>query len=278
MSVDVEDWFQVWALRDVIKRDDWGVYSLRVEDNTKRLLDLFDQYQATATFFTLGWIAERCSGLIKEIHQRGHEIASHGYDHTKVFDQSEEEFKSDITKTKTILEDLIGANISGYRAAGFSIDARTPWAHHLLAQTGHLYSSSIHPIVHDHYNYPDAPRFAFCPIEGSHFKEIPVSTVERFGRRFSCAGGGWFRLLPYQWTNSLLTKLISQENQPAVFYMHPWEIDPDQPRVDGLTIKSEIRHYTNLDVMKNKLARLLHQWHWRRYDEVFQVTAERDAL
>lgn len=269
MSVDVEDYFQVWALSETIRRDEWDGYALRVEDNIRRILDLFAKNDATATFFTLGWIAERCPLMIRDIVAAGHEIASHGYDHTKVFDQTPEEFREDVTKTRAILQDISGEPVIGYRAAGFSIDQRTPWAHEILAETGHAYSSSIHPIAHDHYGMPDAPRFAYNPLDGDDFLEVPVSTVDAFGRRFSCAGGGWFRLLPLAWSRHLMTRLTEREERSAVFYFHPWEIDPAQPRVAGLSGKSRLRHYANLSRMEGKLSRLLGAYQWRRYDDVF---------
>ncbi|MBD0427190.1 DUF3473 domain-containing protein [Aquisalinus flavus] len=271
MSVDVEDYFQVWALSSVIDRDTWDSYSLRVEDTTRRVLDLFARTGTTATFFTLGWVAERCPALMRDIVDAGHEVGSHGYEHIKVFDQTPDQFRTDVVKTKTILEDVTGKPVNGYRAAGFSIDDRTPWAFEILAAAGHLYSSSVHPIMHDHYGMPEAPRQAWHPVDGAGFVEIPVSTVDAWGRRFSCAGGGWFRLLPYAWSHHLLTRLIEGEGGAAVFYFHPWEIDPGQPRIDGISARSRLRHYTNLDRMEAKLEKLLTRYPWRRMDEVFPV-------
>lgn len=271
MSVDVEDYFQVWALSSVIDRGDWDSYALRVEDTTRRVLDLFSRTGTTATFFTLGWIAERCPSLMRDIVDAGHEVGSHGYEHIKVFDQTPDAFRADVVKTKKILEDSTGKPVNGYRAAGFSIDARTPWAFEILAGAGHRYSSSVHPIVHDHYGMPEAPRHAWRPIEGSEFVEIPVSTIDAWGRRFSCAGGGWFRLLPYAWSKHLLQRLIEGEGGSAVFYFHPWEVDPGQPRIDGLSAKSRLRHYTNLDRMEAKLEKLLSSYTWRRMDNVFPL-------
>lgn len=277
ISVDVEDYFQVWALSQVIGREDWDNYALRVEDSTRRILDLFARHNATATFFTLGWVAERCPQLMRDIIAAGHEVGSHGYEHIKVFDQTPEEFRADVRKTKAILQDITGTAINGYRAAGFSIDERTPWSFAILAEEGHLYSSSIHPIKHDHYGMPDAPRFAYHPIEGHPFTEIPVSTVDAYGKRLSCAGGGWFRLLPYAWSRHLLSRLIDREGGQAVFYFHPWEVDPEQPRIAGISAKSRLRHYSNLDRMEGKLDRLLTQWQWRRIDEAFGISAMEKA-
>ncbi len=263
MSVDVEDYFQVWAFSGVIRRADWDAYALRAENNTRRLLDLFDEADAKATFFTLGWIAERAPALMRDIAARGHEVASHGYDHKKVFDQTPDEFRADLTLTKRILEEASGARVRGFRAAGFSIDARTPWAYAILQETGHDYSSSSHPIAHDHYGDPDAPR-------GSHHVgrviEAPVATAEVFGRRLSCAGGGWFRAAPYALSKILLDRASATIAGPAIFYLHPWEIDPDQPRIDAAPLKSKLRHYVNLGAMEKKLARLLRAYRWMRVD------------
>lgn len=269
MSVDVEDYFQVWAFSGVIRRADWDGFALRAEHNTRRLLDLFDQTGATATFFTLGWIAERAPALMREIAARGHEVASHGYDHKKVFDQTPDEFRADLLLTKRILEETSGARVKGFRAAGFSIDARTPWAYEILAETGHDYSSSSHPIAHDHYGDPFAPR-------GTHrigeIIEAPVATAEIFGRRVSCAGGGWFRAAPYPVSKGLLDRAAASLKGPAIFYLHPWEIDPGQPRIDAAPLKSKLRHYVNLGVMEKKLARLLGAYRWTRIDAALELS------
>lgn len=272
ITVDVEDWFQVWALSEKISRSSWDGFTLRVEQSTNRVLDLFDQYGARGTFFTLGWVAERCPGLIRDIVARGHELASHGWDHTKVFDQSRDAFFRDAGKTKKVLEDIAGVRVSGYRAAGFSIDARTPWAHEVLADLGYRYSSSLHPVANDHYDGSDAPLAAFEPLANRTFREVPVSVVEMWGRRFSCAGGGWFRLLPYQWSSMLMERHQAQSDRPMVFYFHPWEIDPQQPRIRGISRKSQFRHYTNLDRMESKLSKLLARCRWDRMDAVFDIT------
>lgn len=269
MSVDVEDYFQVWAFSGVVRRDDWDGYALRAEDNTRRLLDLFDQHGAKATFFTLGWVAERAPALMRDIAARGHEVASHGYDHRKVFDQTPEEFRADLLKTKKILEDASGARVRGFRAAGFSIDERTPWAHAIIGETGHDYSSSSHPIAHDHYGDPDAPR---GPHRAGGVIEAPVATAEIFGRRVSCAGGGWFRAAPYALSKRLLDRASATLGGPAIFYLHPWEIDPGQPRIAAAPWKSKLRHYVNLGVMERKLARLLAAYSWTRVDEALGLS------
>ncbi|MDZ7628782.1 MAG: XrtA system polysaccharide deacetylase [Parvularculaceae bacterium] len=263
MSVDVEDYFQVWAFSGVIKRGDWDSYGLRAEDNTRRLLDLFDASNAKATFFTLGWVAERAPRLMRDIAARGHEVASHGYDHKKVFDQTPDEFRADLLKTKAILEDTSGAHVRGFRAAGFSIDGRSPWAHEILAETGHDYSSSSHPIAHDHYGDPNAPR---GPHSIGGVIEAPVATAEVFGKRVSCAGGGWFRAAPYAVSKPLIDRASATISGPVIFYLHPWEVDPGQPRIAAAPLKSKLRHYVNLGAMEKKLARLLKAYDWTRID------------
>lgn len=277
MSVDIEDYFQVWALSEVIQRHEWDSFALRVEDSTRKTMALFARHQVKATFFTLGWVAEKCPALIREIIAQGHELASHGYDHTKVFDQTREQFFEDIRKTKMILEDISGVAVNGFRAAGFSIDGRTPWAFEALYEAGYIYSSSLHPIAHDHYHMPDASPDPYYPLGHDGFYELPVATVSAYGRRLSCAGGGWFRLLPYAWSAHLLAKMIQQEKRAAVFYFHPWEIDPEQPRIEGLGLKSQLRHYTNLHKMESKLDRLLAAHDWGRIDDVFGLAPSQEA-
>lgn len=264
MSVDVEDYFQVWAFSSVIRRDDWDGYALRTADTVKRTLDLFDRRGVRATFFMLGWVVEKQPALAREIVARGHEAASHGYDHAKVFDQSPEAFRADLLKTKLIIEDACGQPVKGFRAAGFSIDRRTPWAHDILGETGHVYSSSSHPIAHDHYGDPDAPR-GVTRIGG--VIEAPVATTEIFGKRVSCAGGGWFRAAPYALSRRLIKAAANTLGGPVIFYFHPWEIDPAQPRVVAAGAKAKLRHYLNLDRMEAKLDRLLADFVWERIDD-----------
>ena len=275
LSVDVEDWFQVWAYRHQIPRGNWDDYPLRVEDSTQRLLDLFAEKKVTATFFTLGWIAERCPGLVKSIAAAGHEVASHGYDHTKVFDQDEATFRQDVLKTKAILEDLSGMPVTGYRAAGFSIDHRTPFAHGVLAETGHHYSSSTHPIAHDHYGDPEGLLDPYEAVPG--LTEVPVGVVQAFGRRISCAGGGWFRAMPYGLSRTLWRRL-EKEGRRGIFYLHPWEVDPAQPAVPGASFKSAFRHRLNLQHMEGKLSRLLDDFRWGRIDEVVSDALEGESM
>lgn len=271
ISVDVEDYFQVWGFSDVINRQSWDGFPLRVGEVTRRVLDLFERHNIRATFFTLGWVAEREPGLIREIVARGHELASHGYDHTKVFDQDARGFRADVLKTKSILEDIGGVEVTGYRAAGFSIDQRTPFAHDVLAECGHRYSSSTHPIAHDHYGDPNAPQGQYNPLKGNAFIEAPVATCEMMGKRFSCAGGGWFRAMPYAISRNLLKRAEGERDEPLIFYFHPWEIDQGQPRIDRASRKSRLRHYININKMSAKLSRLMEDFDWGRIDEALKV-------
>lgn len=266
LSVDVEDWFQVGAFEDVIARDDWDNLALRVEDNVARILDLFDAAGVKATFFTLGWVAERAAPIMRRIAQSGHEIASHGYDHARVFNFDRKAFGEDILKARKILEDTTGQRVSGYRAPSFSIDQRTPWAYEELAEQGYSYSSSVAPIVHDHYGWRDAPRFAFKPLSSSDLIEIPVTTAILGGKRVAAGGGGFFRVLPYAFSRWAIRQVNTEEQRPAIFYFHPWEMDPDQPRVPGAPVKSRLRHYTNLDKMAPKLTKLVEDFSWGRMD------------
>ena len=275
LSVDVEDWFQVGAFENTIDRADWDGMALRVADNVGFVLDLFDACEVKATFFTLGWVAEREPGAIRAIVERGHELASHGYDHARVFTMSREQFAADLAKTRAILEDAGGAPISGYRAPSFSIDARTPWAHEVLAEQGYRYSSSVAPIVHDHYGWREAPRFAFRPVDGSELVEIPVTTAQIGERRLAAGGGGFFRVLPYAFSNWAIQRVNQRDERPAIFYFHPWEIDPEQPRVEGAPLRSRVRHYTNLSKMAGKLRKLAGDFSWGRMDEIARIEAQR---
>ena len=266
LSVDVEDYFQVWAFSDVISRTSWDEFPFRVGESTRRCLDLFDEHKAKATFFMLGWVAERDPSLVSEIVSRGHELASHGFDHTKVNAQSCAEFREDIGKTKKILEDISGVAVKGYRAASFSIDATTPWAHETLMETGYLYSSSSHPVAHDHYGDPRGRRDVHHPLESGEFIEAPVATVDIFGKRLSCAGGGRFRASPTGVSKALLKRAAASLDGPAIFFFHPWEIDAEQPRIENASSKSKLRHYLNIAAMPSKLSHLLRSFQWRRID------------
>jgi polysaccharide deacetylase family protein (PEP-CTERM system associated) len=268
LSVDVEDWFQVGAFENVIARAAWETIPGRVERNTDHVLALFDRAGVKATFFTLGWVAARHPALIRRIAEAGHEIASHGWDHQRVFTMDEAGFRADLDRAHKAIEDAAGLSPAGYRAPSFSIDARTPWAHEVLAERGYAYSSSVAPIRHDHYGWRDSPRFAWRPVAGADLIELPVTTVSLAGRRFAAGGGGFFRLLPYRFSSWAISRVNDNEDRPAIFYFHPWEVDPDQPRVQDAPVRSKIRHYTNLDVMEPKLLKLLRDHAWGRTDEV----------
>jgi polysaccharide deactylase family protein, PEP-CTERM locus subfamily len=268
MSVDVEDWFQVGAFENVIDRDDWSVLADRVERNCQAILALFSEAGLKATFFTLGWVAERHPLLMRQIAEQGHEIASHGWDHQRVFRLGAKGFAQDIARARSVIEDASGAAVTGYRAPSFSIDARTPWAFEVLAEQGYSYSSSVAPVAHDHYGWREAPRFAFHPLAGSDLVEIPVTTATFGGRRLAAGGGGFFRVLPYGFSRWAIRQVNREHGRPAVFYFHPWEIDPDQPRVDGAPLRSRFRHYTNLGVMERKLRQLAEEFSWGRMDDL----------
>jgi len=268
LSVDVEDWFQVGAFENVIDRDDWDGLALRVEDNVLRILDMFAAADVKATFFTLGWVAQRNGKLMRRIVDAGHELASHGFDHARVFTFAPDEFARDLRHAREILEDASGSKVIGYRAPSFSIDHRTPWAYSALAEQGYSYSSSVAPVVHDHYGWREAPRFAFKPLPASDLVEIPVTTAMLGGRRVAAGGGGFFRVLPYAFSRWAIRQVNRDAERPAVFYFHPWEIDADQPRVPNAPIKSKLRHYTNLNKMAPKLRDLVSEFAWGRMDEL----------
>lgn len=273
LTVDVEDWFQVGAFERVIDRAAWDGCALRVEANTERALDLFARHQVKGTFFILGWVAERVPALVRRIAEAGHEVASHGYDHARVFTLSAEAFRADIARTRAILEDACGVRVNAYRAPSFSIDGRTPWAHRVLAEEGYAYSSSVAPIAHDHYGWPDAPRFAYRPLDDAPLVELPVTTAQIAGQRIAAAGGGFFRLLPYAVSRWAVAS-VNAEGQGAMTYFHPWEIDPDQPRV-AAPLRSRLRHYTNLDRMERKLDRLIGDFRWGRMDAMLAAMEPR---
>ncbi|HEY4041728.1 MAG TPA: XrtA system polysaccharide deacetylase [Rhodopila sp.] len=268
MTVDVEDYFQVQAFAHCIDRKDWDAFPRRVDLNTNRILDQFAAHGMKATFFTLGWVAERFPTLIRRIVADGHELASHGWDHTRVDAQPPEAFRADVGRTKALLEDIGGASVKGYRAATFSICAQTLWAFPILRQEGYDYSSSINPIKHDLYGMPGAPRMPFRPDPGG-VVELPMTTVRLMGRNWPCCGGGYFRLLPAALYGAGLNWVNCRDRQPGIFYFHPWEIDPDQPRIPNAGWKSRLRHYTNLARMRVDLGRLLQDFAWDRMDRVY---------
>jgi len=275
LSVDVEDWFQVGAFENVIERGQWATLDDRVERNVRAILELFDAAGAKATFFTLGWVAQRHTGLLRDIADMGHEIASHGWDHRRVFTLTPAEFAEDIRKAREVLEGASGSRVTGYRAPSFSIDKRNPWAFEVLAEQGYAYSSSVAPVAHDHYGWAEAPRFAFRPLAASGLVELPVTTAMLGGKRVAAGGGGFFRVLPYAFSRWAIRQVNRDEGRPAVFYFHPWEIDPGQPRVAGAPLRSRLRHYTNLDKMAGKLGHLVHEFAWGRVDLVAAREAAR---
>lgn len=271
MTVDVEDYFQVSAFSGHISRDDWDVLPCRVERNTNRILDMFSESGAKATFFTLGWVAQRYPQLIRRIADEGHEVASHGMAHFRVGDQTRDEFLEDISTTRKILQDVSGQPVTGYRAASFSIGTDTLWAHEVLAEAGYSYSSSVYPVRHDHYGIPDAPRFPYAPDGGKGLVELPLTTVKLRNRNLPCSGGGFFRLLPYAYFRWAIGKVNRDDRQSTIFYFHPWEIDPDQPRQTGIGAKTRFRHYVNLNRMAPRLQQMLQDFTWDRMDKVFDV-------
>ena len=271
MTVDVEDYFQVQALANRYERSNWDRQECRVERNVCRVLELFGAAGCRATFFTLGWVARRYGALVRSIAAAGHEVASHGLAHVRADAQIAVEFRQDVRESKKIIEDIVQVPVKGYRAASFSIGPQNTWAFEVLAEEGYAYSSSVYPIRHDIYGAPHAPRFAHRPKHGSDFIEVPISTVRILGRNFPCGGGGYFRLLPYPVSRWQIRQVNTRDRQPSIFYFHPWEIDPEQPRPAGLSLRTRVRHYTNLDRMERRLVRLLNDFRWDRLDSVLAV-------
>lgn len=271
MSVDVEDYFQVQALASVYGPADWDSCESRVERNTDCILEIFAGAGVKGTFFTLGWIAERHPQLVRRIAAAGHEIASHGYCHARVDSQTPEAFRADIRKSRAILQDISGERVTGYRAATFSVGPETPWAWPILEEEGYAYSSSVYPVKRDLYGMPDAPRTPYRPEGTSQLVEIPISTVKLFGRNWPGGGGGYFRFLPYGASKAAIERTNRVDGAPAVFYIHPWELDPGQPRPLGVPLKSRIRHYLNLSETNRRLSRLVRAFRWDRIDRTFNV-------
>jgi FemAB-related protein (PEP-CTERM system-associated) len=275
MTIDVEDYFQVSALAPYIARSEWEERDCRIERNLERILSMLDEGGAHATFFTLGWIAERYPQAIRRIVDNGHELASHGFGHHRATEQHEQAFVADIRVAKMVLEDISGVEVKGYRAPSFSIGHENPWAFDCIERAGYRYSSSIYPIRHDHYGMPDAPRFSHQVRK--RLLEVPVTTMRLFDRNWPAGGGGYFRLMPYAMSRWLLQRVNEVDGQPAIFYFHPWEIDADQPRVPGLDAKTRFRHYLNLHRTEHRLRRLLSDFEWGRVDDVFLPAASRRA-
>jgi polysaccharide deacetylase family protein (PEP-CTERM system associated) len=254
MTVDVEDYFQVSAFDGVVPRNDWDRLESRVVANTTRVLDLFDQAGIKATFFVLGWVAQRYPALVRAIAGQRHEIASHGFNHQLIYTQTPDEFRDDVRRSKGTLEDITGCRIAGYRAPSFSIIKSSMWALDVLAEEGYLYDTSIFPVRHDRYGVPDAPRHSYQVPGG--LLELPPSTVRISGTNLPIAGGGYFRLMPYTWTRWGIHRLNTRERRPAVFYLHPWEVDPEQPRFN-VGRATRVRHYYNLHRTADRLMQLM---------------------
>jgi polysaccharide deacetylase family protein (PEP-CTERM system associated) len=267
LTIDVEDYFQVSALAPHFPRASWEVTPQRVAGNVRRLLELLREAQVQATFFTLGWVAERNPALVREIIAHGHEVASHGYAHQRIAELGPRAFLEDIRRAKSILEDITGAAVTGYRAPSFSVGRDNPWAFDIMARAGYRYSSSVYPIRHDHYGMPDAPRFPWRPLP--ELLEVPVATARLLRTNLPAGGGGYFRLLPYPLSRWLIERINRVDRRPAVFYLHPWEIDPGQPRVRAAGAKTRFRHYLNLQRTQPRLSRLLRDLRWDRMDRIF---------
>ena len=269
MTIDVEDYFQVSAFAPFIDRASWPMRECRVEANIERILAILERGGVSATFFTLGWIAERYPAMVRRIAAAGHEVASHGYGHLRASDQDRATFIDDISRSKAILEDLSGQPVLGYRAPSFSIGPGNLWALEALEECGYRYSSSIYPIRHDHYGMPDAPRFAWHPNGSGGLLEVPITTLRLMQRNLPVGGGGYFRLLPYALSRWMMNQVNRQDGQAAIFYFHPWELDPGQPRPDGVGLKSRFRHYVNLDKMEGRIEALTRDFAWDRMDRIF---------
>lgn len=267
LTIDVEDYFQVSAFAPYIDRGTWDARECRVERNVAFILDLLARKNVRATFFTLGWIAERYPALVRRIVAEGHELASHGHGHERASDLSEQAFFHDIDRSKKMLEDLAGVAVQGYRAPSFSIGTGNLWAFDCLSRAGYRYSSSVYPIKHDHYGMPDSPRFAYRVND--RLLEIPITTLRMFDRNLPSSGGGYFRLLPYALSRWMLQQVNATENESAIFYFHPWELDTGQPRVDGIDLKTRFRHYVNIPRMAGRLEALLGDFRWGRMDDIF---------
>ncbi len=267
LTIDVEDYFQVSAMAPYIRRSQWDSIECRVERNVDRILALLARHDTRATFFTLGWVAQRYPQLVRSIVAQGHELASHGYGHERASDLSREAFTQDIVRARQLLEDVGGVAVQGYRAPSFSIGEGNLWAFDCLQQAGYRYSSSIYPIKHDHYGMPDAPRFAHAIRDG--LIEIPITTVRLGQRNLPSSGGGWFRLFPYALSRWMIGRVNREDKAPAIFYFHPWEIDAGQPRVAGINLKTRFRHYVNIGRTEQRLGALLRDFAWGRMDHIF---------
>ena len=267
LTIDVEDFFQVSAFEHLYGPESWDKQTPRVENNTHRLLDLFDEHDAKATFFTLGWVAERFPSIIKRIVADGHELASHGYWHQRASSQTQSEFQEDVGGTKKLLEDISGVEVIGYRAPSFSFTTENQWVYDVLGKLGYKYSSSVYPVKHDHYGIPDAPRFKYATH--SSVDEIPLSTLPLLGKQLPISGGGYFRLYPYILTRWAVRRFTGEEKGPYIFYLHPWEVDPAQPRMQGISAKTRFRHYLNLTRVEGRIEKLLSDFEWSSMAELY---------
>jgi len=268
LTCDVEDYFQVSAFEHLVPKESWDSYNCRIPKNVDRVLRLLSDADAKATFFSLGWVASRLPAVIRRIVDEGHELASHGMNHTRIWAQSSDEFRKDVAASKKLLEDVGGVKVRGYRAASWSLDERTPWAHEIIGEAGYDYSSSLYPVKHDHYGTPDAPASPFYPVSGD-LLEIPASTTRMLGRNWPAAGGGYFRLFPLKMSLWMIHRINRKTRGPALFYFHPWELDPDQPRMPGASAKSRFRHYLNLHIFEKRLTTLLNKFAWGRMDDIY---------
>jgi polysaccharide deacetylase family protein (PEP-CTERM system associated) len=268
MTCDVEDYFQVSAFNDHVSRSDWEKFECRIPRNIDLILSRFNDTDTKATFFTLGWVAQKYPEVVRRIADAGHEIASHGMQHKRVWQQSRDEFYNDVVSSRKLLEDVAGQSVVGYRAASWSIDGRTPWAYDVLAEAGYRYSSSIYPISHDHFGDPNAPTGPHAVCDGDLI-EIPASVASVFGRNIPAAGGGYFRLFPFWFSKLLIRRIEASGERPYVFYFHPWEIDPDQPRIKNIPAKARFRHYVNLGKFESRLSQMLQEFDWDRMDRIF---------
>lgn len=266
MTCDVEDYFQVSAFEGLVPRSQWSQLECRIPRNVDKALRMLSDNDTKATFFTLGWVAQNYPEVVRRIANEGHEVASHGMQHTRVWTQRPDQFLDDAMTARKLLEDVSGSAVSGYRAASWSIDGRTPWAHEMLSKAGYRYSSSIYPIKHDHFGVPDAQR---GPHEIDGLLEVPASTARIFGRNIPVAGGGYFRLYPTVFSHRMIRRHQDVERTPFVFYFHPWELDPEQPRVAHASRKAKFRHYLNLRKFEARLNEILEAFDWHRMDRLF---------
>lgn len=266
LTIDVEDYFQVSAFVPYIARSTWEELPCRIEQNVDTILELLAENGVHATFFTLGWIAERYPQMVKRIVSGGHELASHGYAHERASALEPGAFFADVALAKAVLEDVAGTETRGYRAPSFSIGNDNLWAYDCLARAGYRYSSSIYPIRHDHYGSPNGSRFAH--VTNTQVVEVPITTARLFGTNWPAGGGGYFRLMPYALSRWLIQRVNSSDEEAVIFYVHPWEFDPEQPRVEGVDAKTRFRHYLNLDRSAKRLRRLLRDFRWDRMDRV----------